>query len=154
MSKGKARLRPRTQGVHLAAVLACGLTLPRLVRAAEPPVAIGEVATRVSRSGIDLPTVVRRALERELEIVVLKTHGKRYVISASLVRLEENPSPSGARIEGTVSVVLREAKGGAIRAIVEGRGRTEVEAASAALELGVVEAAARAAVAALPDAVR
>jgi hypothetical protein len=153
MTKRKARSRARTQSFHLAAVLMAGLAGPSVVRAAEPPVAIGEVGTRVSRGDVDLRAVVRSALEREMKTIVLETRGKRYVLSASLVRLDAGKQPGADRIEGTVSVVVREAKSGAIRAILEGKSRAEGQPGSS-LDVAVVEAAVRAALAALPEAVR
>jgi hypothetical protein len=153
MSKEKARSRAQTKSVHLAAFLMASVAAPSLARAAEPPVAIGEIGTRVSRGDVDLRAVVRGALEREIKTIVLETRGKRYVLSASLVRLDAGKQPGAGRIEGMISVVLREAKSGAIRAIVEGKSRAEGQP-GADLDLAVVEAAVRAAVAALPEAVR
>jgi hypothetical protein len=153
MFNGKAHLRARTLPVHLAVLIAISLAVPSLARAAEPPVVIGEVGTRVSRAGVDLRRVVLYALQRELAQLALETRGKKYVLSASLVRLDGGKDAAPNRIECTISVVLREAKSGAIRAIVEGKGRAEGEPGSG-IELAIVEAAVHAAMSGVPDAVR
>src|ERR1043165_7736199 len=72
-------------------------------------VAIGEIGTRVTRPELDLRKALRGALERELAALELGSSGKRYVLSASLVKLE--PRRAGG-VSCSVSAVLREARSG------------------------------------------
>jgi hypothetical protein len=115
------------------------------------PVVIGEVGTRVTRARLDLPKALRRALERELAALdVAKVSSKRFVLSASLVKLEGRKTSPG--VECAVSAVLRESRSGAIRAIVTGRAEAEFEGDQA--ELDALDAAVRGAVASVPAAMR
>src|SRR5262245_12316590 len=104
------------------------------------PVVIGEVGTRVTRSRFDLRKALRRALERELAALDVRAKGssKRFVLSASVVKLEARKTAPG--VECAVSAVLREQRSGAIRAIITGRAEAELDGDEA--ELGAVEAAA------------
>ncbi len=113
-------------------------------------VVVGEVATRVTRPNVDLPKALRQALEREVASLALgnAARSKRYVLSASLVRLDGGASP----VRCMVSAVLRERKSGAIRAIIEGRAESPEQGEAA--ELDALDAATRGAVASLPDALR
>ena len=117
------------------------------------PVVVGEVGTRVARSDVDLPKALRRALERELAGLDVAKIGraKRYVLSASVVKLEGRRE--GARgVACAISFVLREQKSGAIRAVLVGR--AEADAEGNAAELDALDAAARGAVASVPEAMR
>ncbi len=144
----KARARVLVGAVYLVAVLAS----TRTVLAAEPPVVVGEVGTRVLSGNADQPKALRRVLEREIATLALRQspRSKRLVLSASLVKLERQEETQS--VSCTVSVVLREQKSGAIRAILEGRARAMVQGTEG--ESVAIEAAARAAVASLPEAVR
>jgi hypothetical protein len=145
----EANWRVRARAVYLM-VIAAMVSGARVAWADDAPVVVGEVATRVSRPHVDLPKALRRALEREVAALGLRTAGgsKRYVLSASLVKLEGGSSP----VRCTVSAVLRERKSGAIRAIVEGRAESDERGESA--ELDALDAATRGAVASLPNALR
>jgi hypothetical protein len=124
------------------------LAVARPAKAAErAPVAIGEIGTRVTRGRIDLRKALRSALERELGALEMSS-SKRYVLSASLVKLE----PKGAGVACTVSTVLREERSGAIRAVLVGRAQASFEGEEA--ELGALDAAVRGAVASIPAATR
>jgi hypothetical protein len=116
------------------------------------PVVIGEVATRVTRPRLDVRRALRRALDRELATLDAGAirASKRFVLSASLVKLEARRSPSG--VECAVSAVLREERSGAIRAVITGRAEADAEGDDA--ELGAIEAAVRGAVASVPAALR
>jgi hypothetical protein len=112
-------------------------------------VAIGEVGTRVVRARIDLRKALRRALERELAALDAGPSAKRYVLSASLVKLE--PRRSGG-VVCSVSTVLREEESGAIRAVLVGRAEADFDGEDA--ELGALDAAVHGAVASVPTAMR
>lgn len=122
------------------------------VFAADPPVVVGEVGMRVPAGNADLPKALRRVLEREIADLALhqSARSQHFVLSASLVKLERLENAVG--VSCTVSVVLREKKSGAIRAILEGRARATLQGAEG--ESVALEAAARAALASLPEAVR
>jgi hypothetical protein len=122
-----------------------------------PLVALGEV--EVSRGGARpfLGPLLRSALEREIEALDLHAapHGRRFVASASLVRLETDSTGSALRASCVVALVLREARGGAIVAMVEGRARAEGDwAGLATAESLAIGAAAHGAAQALPQVVR
>ena len=144
----KARARILLGAVYLVAILTSATT----ALAADPPVVVGEVGTRVIGDHADLPKELRRALEREIASLVLRQvpRAKRFVLSASVVKLERQEDPRA--VSCTVSVVLREKKSGAIRAILEGRARATIEGSEG--ESAALEAAARASIASLPEALR
>ena len=143
----KARARVLLGAVYLVAILTSAST----VLAADPPVVVGEVGTRVAGDHADLPRALRRVLEREIANLVLQQapRAKRFVLSASLVKLERQEDKT---VSCMVSVVLREKKSGAIRAILEGRARATIEGSEG--ESAALEAAARASIASLPEALR
>src|SRR5258706_12366690 len=118
------------------------------------PVVVGEVATRVTRARVDLPAALRRALEREIAAlhVVGTKHSQRYVLSASIVKLEQRNGGTAAGVECAVSAVLRERRSGAIRAVITGRAEAEQDGEDA--ELMVLDAAVRGAVPSVPSAMR
>lgn len=149
MSIAKARVRAVSQVTCLLAALASAPAL-----AAEPPVTLGEVGTRVTRPDVDLASVVRRAFERELRTLGLRARRERYVLSASLVRLDAGIPGGAAGTDCMVSAVLREKKSGAIRAMIEGTAHTNGGDPSAEAAIGTVEAAVRGAAKAVPQAVR
>jgi hypothetical protein len=117
----------------------------------QAPVVIGEVATRVKRAKVDLPKALRRALEREIAALSL-AGARRYVLSASLVRLEGRKPGAPAGVRCTVSTVLREERSGAIRAVIVGKAEADYDGEQA--ELGALDAAVRGAVAFVPAAMR
>jgi hypothetical protein len=119
-----------------------------------PPVVVGEVGTRVLGGNGNLPKALRLVLEREIANLALgrAPRSKRFVLSASLVKLEHQAATDTESVSCTVSVVLREQRSGAIRAILEGRARATAQGDEG--ESVALEAAARAAIASLPDALR
>jgi hypothetical protein len=120
--------------------------------AADPPVTVGEVGTRVTRPDLDLVSVVRKAFERELRSLDIKARRERYVLSASLVRLDGGVA-GAAGTECLISAVLRDKKSGAIRAMIEGTARADGRA-STETAIGTVEAAVHGAAKAVPQAVQ
>jgi hypothetical protein len=147
MPFAKARPRaPMTIAFMLAALMAA------TADAADPPVTVGEVGTRVVRRDVDLAQIVRKAFEREIRALSVATPRQTYVLSASLVRLDAG-MPGAPRTECMVSAVLREKKSGAIRAMIEGKARADGTASTEAA-IGTVEAAVHGAATALPQALR
>jgi hypothetical protein len=145
----KARVRVASQVTCLLAALGGAPAL-----AADPPVTLGEVGTRVTRPDVDLASVVRRAFERELRTLDLRARRGQYVLSASLVRLDGGIPGGAAGTDCMVSAVLREKKSGAIRAMIEGKAHATSGDPSAEAAIGTVEAAVRGAAKAVPQAVQ
>jgi hypothetical protein len=149
-------MEAKARGIRGAVCLAAWLSafvITSSVRAEDRrPVVIGEVGTQVTRPRLDLPKALRRALERELAVLDagMKGSPKRFVLSASLVKLEPRKSAPG--VGCTVSAVLREQRSGAIRAIITGRAEAEFEGDEA--ELGALDAAVRSAVSSVSAALR
>src|SRR5689334_10693163 len=145
-------MEAKARGIRAAVCLALALfAWAPSVRADDArPVVIGEVGTRVTRARLDLPRALRRALERELANLEVSSKGpsKRFVLSASIVKLEGRKAAPG--VECTVSAVLREQRSGAIRAILTGRAEAEFDGEEA--ELGALAAAVRGAVSSVPAA--
>jgi hypothetical protein len=122
--------------------------------AADRPVAIGEVAAHVAGREADLVPAMRASIERELSGLDFSRapRGKRWVLSASLVRLEAETVGGVTRASCVVSAVVREAKGGAIRAVLEGRAKAENDPDHRAqAELGALSAAVHGAIVAVPN---
>jgi hypothetical protein len=117
-------------------------------------VVVGEVATRVTRAKVDLPAALRRALEREIASlhVAPSDRSKRYVLSASIVKLEERNAGAAGGVACAVSAVLRERRSGAIRAVITGRAEVAQDGDDA--ELMVLDATVRGAIASVPSAMR
>lgn len=79
---------------------------------------------------------------------------QKYLVSASLVRLDGVPSERGRTASCTVSATLRTAKGGSVVAILEGRARAEDGPTSGSrAERDALAAAAKSTVRAVKDAV-
>ncbi len=99
---------------------------------------------------------LRADLERELGDIDWKAEGvsSPFVLSAVLTEAESSTSKGSARASCTIQIVLREPNGKLLGS-VDGRATGEERSGSrAALELGVLDAAARSASAAIPEAVR
>jgi len=121
------------------------------------PIALGEVTTRVTRDGLDLPGAFRDAVETELERMDLRDAKKqeRMVVSASLVRLDTETREGRAWTTCVVSATLRKARDGALVAVLQGKARAEDSASQApANELAALRAAVRSAVRGIRTAIR
>lgn len=163
MSLLDARSRARRGALRFAAT-ALFRTLPAATAlvlgaasssdAAERPIAIGEIALPAAHGDSSLAAAMRASVERELAGLDLSRapRGKRWVLSASLVRLEAETDGRVARVSCVVSTVVREAKGGAIRAIIEGKARAENDPSHRTqAELGALDAAVHGAIVAVPS---
>jgi hypothetical protein len=150
----ETRKRAKRAGALLGAGVLVALTAttgPLL--AAAPRVSLGEVSTRVVRADVDLGEVLRAAVLEQLETLVAPRGEGRgpVVLSAALVRMEVD----GGRVTCVVSATLRTARGGTMIAIVEGRAGLETEAPlTLPLVRQAVEAATRAAIVRVPEALR
>src|SRR5262245_16009471 len=138
--------RARKRGVVCLSAALAALVVAWPAQAKDPEVVIvGEVGAAITRPNVDLPKVLRHAIERELSALAFdqRARRERYVLSASLVKLEGRAT----KVECTVSVVLRERKSGAIRVITEGKARVDGAGETSSSELEVIEAAAHGALA-------
>lgn len=120
---------------------------------------IASVESRVEAKKLatrDPRAVLRADLERELAAIDWKSAGVKapFEILAVLADAESSAGKEGAQASCTVQVVLRE-PGGALLGIVNGRASGhDAGGGRASLELDVLEAAARRASLAIPEAVR
>ena len=140
-------------GAGLAILLATGAD------AREPtPVTLAEVGSSVqSRRLGDVVDLVRRDAQSELAAIDWSKRGvrRRVSVSASLVRLESVEGRGVLRASATVSATLRDAKSGALLAVLEGRAQVEDRpAAAAGVERDAVAGAVRGAITAIPEAIR
>ena len=124
--------------------------------AGEKRVTIGEVSSNVVRTGVDYESIVRAASEEELRALDLSRvpRGKRVIVSVALVRLDTLAEPPATDTTCEVSATLREAKGGTVFAILEGKARAKSGGAPGAVESTAVHGALRGALARIPEVLR
>lgn len=117
--------------------------------AAETSIALGEVAVPPASSGVDHATL-RTTTEGELRGVdAKKLHvlRKKRAVLVSMAIMSSTPSPFAC----SVNAVLRDAKTGAMLAVIEGRARSEGDA-SPEVRTRVLRAAVHSAVSQIPEA--
>jgi hypothetical protein len=143
----RARVMP-----WLTALLAAGgLVSPSA--AGEPPVLVGEVVARTPSGEFTIP--LRSALRAGIASAELGRARERFVLSATLVRLDAETVGRGARATAAVSLVLRRAREQSLHAILSGHATAEEangtisETREDALRAAVASALER-----LPEAVR
>jgi hypothetical protein len=126
------------------------------VSAGEKRIVIGEVSSQVARAGIDYESLLRSASEDELRALDLSRvpRQKRVIVSVSLVRLDTFEEPKATDTTCVVSATLREAKGGTVFAILEGRARAKSDEAPGAVERSAVQGALHGALARIPEVLR
>jgi len=151
---GRTKRVKRSASALLGAGVLVALTATtEPLHAAAPRVALGEVSTRVVRADVDLGEVLRAAVLAQLETLQApRSDGKGpFILSAALVRMETD----GGRLTCVVSATLRTARGGTMIAILEGRAGLETQAPlTLSLVRQAVEAATRAAIVRVPEALR
>lgn len=153
MAERKSRARRAAGALFGVGFLAALTATTEPLLAAGPGVALGEVSTRVVRADVDLSEVLRAAVLGQLETLqAARGDGKGPVIlSAALVRMES----VGGRVTCVVSATLRTARGGTMIATLEGRSGLETQAPlTLSLVRQAVEAATRAAIIRVPEALR
>jgi hypothetical protein len=141
------------------AALACGLafagaTLAVTAQAGERRVIIGEVSSKVVRSGVDYESVLRAASEEELRTLDLSRvpRGKKVIVSVALVRLDTLAEVRATDASCVVSASLRDAKAGTVFAILEGRARAKSGDERGSVESAAVHGALHGALARIPEA--
>lgn len=134
---------------------------PEQAKARKAPVTLAEVATGADAVATAL-TNATDLLRHDVEAEIAATDWskaparRQYLLSASIVRLDAAPL-GGAMIRAscTVSVSIREAKGGTLLAILEGRAKVEdAKTASAQAQRDALTGAVKGVMAAVPEALR
>jgi hypothetical protein len=150
---GSISARALAAALALGALASAGHARAEGARAGAPLVALGEVSTIVERRDVDLRALLRSSLEQELHALDLSQvpKGRPAILSVSLVSMDTLPSAGDAPVTVcVVSATLRDAKRGAIFAILEGRARGPNDVAPRA----IVQTAVRGALARVPEALR
>ena len=130
----------------LAFLVAIGApTLASSVYAESPPVAVGEVSA--SQEGA--ADTIKVTLTEELSKMKLPS-GKKFIVSANLVKLETKQSGADATTQAVVSLAVRDAKNGAIRGVINGSGLVKSRVGDPTVAKLVVETAVRGATKNLP----
>lgn len=141
-----ASLRAHARRLFAALTVASALVVAPVIHA-DPPVAVGEVSTVVGNE--DATKTIRSTLAEELAKVKAPA-GKKFIVSATLVKLETKTAGGDATTSAVVSLAVRDAKDGAIRGVVNGSGAVVAHAGDATATKSVVEAAVRGATKSLP----
>jgi len=113
-------VRPRRRlGACLVAALLVTATFAAAptLHADGPPVVVGEVSTSVGHE--EVMPVMRSALTTHLTEVKIPS-GKKFIVSASLTKLETKTEGSQTTTSCVVSLALRDAKDGVLRGVVQG----------------------------------
>lgn len=145
-NRDRAR-RPRSTTPFAIALAAALLSSTQTAAAAEPAISVGEVAPPPPSFGIDV-AMLRDAAEGEIRQIDASRlpDRRRFVVSFALTRaIVEGP------IACTVNAMVRDAKTGAMIAIIEGGAHAEGPA-STELRRRVARAAVRSAVRRIPRA--
>ena len=159
---GAASIRPHTRRWRqLLAALVVGIAVLLSAPAdahGPAPVQLTEVASRVSSRRLgDVVDLLRKDAQRELYAIDWQRQGVRRQVhvSAALVRLESTQDAKVLLANATVSATLRDARTGALLAILEGRAQAEDRPGEAAgAERDALAGAVRGAITAIPEAIR
>ncbi len=123
--------------------------------AGQAPLALGKVTTRGDSKSLEI--AFKAAVEHELAGIDLSTikPADRYVLSASLVKMDTLAEGDRAHATCVVSAVLTRQRGGALHAIISGRARVEdASAKTRSTELSAMRAAVHNALIRVPEALR
>jgi hypothetical protein len=145
--------------------VACGLLAGALVvlpvtssaAAGESGVALGEVSSRVARDGVDFEGLVRAASLEELGALHLEAHvepgatPRRVIVSVALVRLDTSAAGRVTDARCKVSATLRNARSGALFAVVDGQARASGGEAREEVERSAMHGALQSAFGRLPE---
>ncbi|RYE86423.1 MAG: hypothetical protein EOO75_15745 [Myxococcales bacterium] len=145
----------------LRRMVCCLLALSPVValpaHGSDRPIVSIEAHSQVSRQGRDLKSDLKTMVQRGVDGLDFRKGPprSRYTLSASLLSLDTRQEGGKVRSSARVSVLLKDARGGAVQAVLDGRATAE-DAASAVLraEQGALEAAVSGALRPVPDAVR
>ena len=147
--------------IRLLAAMAPWLAASALFTAApvadagQSPLSLGKLTT--ARDSKSLESAFKTAVQSELAGIDLRAvkPADRYVLSASLVKMETSADGDRARTTCVVSATLTKQRGGALHAIISGRARVEdAPAQTRSAELSALRAAVHNALARVPEALR
>jgi hypothetical protein len=138
-----------------SALFAALATTAAIADAGQSALALGKVTT--PRDSKSLESAFKTAVQRELagiDLTAVKP-ADRYVLSASLVKMETSADGDRARTTCVVSATLTKQRGGALHAIINGRARVEdAPAETRSAELTALRAAVHNALVRVPEALR
>lgn len=106
--------------------------------AEEQHVSVGEITAPQQ----DTANTIKLTLTEELAKVKVPG-GKRYIVSANLVKLETKNNGEGSTTSAIVSLAIRDAKDGAIRGVINGTGLVKSKSNDPTAAKVVVETAVR-----------
>jgi hypothetical protein len=137
-------------------VLAGVALLSSSAGAGDKPIVIGEVSSQVARVGVDYAALLRAVSEQEVRALDVShvPRGKRVIVSVALVRMDTFAEPRTTDATCEVSATLRDAKRGAVFAILEGKARAKSGGATNTVELSALQGALHGALARIPDVLR
>lgn len=134
-----------------SALLLFGVAVPCSAR--ESPVTVGEVRDE-SASGA-FSEALRGVLDDAMARAELGRPRERFVLSATLLRLDAEPVGKGARATALVSLALRRAREQSLHAVLNGRATAEEASGSVSeTRTDALRAAVTSALRRLPEAVR
>jgi hypothetical protein len=139
---------------RIAAIAIAIATFAAPAMARESRVVIGEVSSNVTRAGQDYESLLRSASEEELSaldlsLIPLK---RRVIVSVALVRLDTLAAPRTTDATCEISATLRDARGGSVFAILQGKARAMSGGAPGEVESTAVHGALHGALARIPEA--
>lgn len=147
----------RTSSWFASALCVALLAIAPSVAARRAPLALGQVTTRLDRDSDALRSAFRSAVEREIADIDLSQvkPSDRYVLSATLVKMDTRADGERAQTTCVVSATLTRERGGALHAIIRGRARAEDAPSEArSVELSAMRAAVHSALVRVPEALR
>jgi hypothetical protein len=150
-----ARAPKALRRVHVSWVttLCVAVTAATTGRAGEPPVTVGEVSAGTPSGEFSIP--LRTALNEGVARLSLAAPRDRFVLSATLLRLDAEQVGRGARASAEVSLVLRRARQQTLYAVIKGNATAEAPDSSVGeLRDDALRAAVRSALRRLPEALR
>jgi hypothetical protein len=138
-----------------ALVVMAGATTAESIVAREKPVVIGEVSSQVATRGVDYKSLLRATSEEELRGLDWSRvpRGKRVVASIALVRMDTFEEPKTKDSTCEISATLRDARGGSVFAILEGKARAKTDGAGTS-EMDALRGALHGALARIPEVLR
>jgi hypothetical protein len=148
--KGRRREAAWLTIATLAAVYLCALDSPAYGQPGRGhlPVAIGDISSPALRQALSSELVNVGGLRLESQ------SRARYVVQGSLTRLERRDIDRGMEVDCEVSLILADARGGAVRLMLSGRAGARGGTDGVAVERAAVEAAVRGALRPLPRTLR
>jgi hypothetical protein len=139
--------------ISLLALLGACLAGTSTLRAAEPPIAVGEVRGTTASGEFSAP--LRSLLNEGVASLMLAAPREHFVLSATLVSLEAAQVGRGARASAAVSLVLRRARQQTLHAVLKGQATAEATDSSVnETREDALRAAVRSALTRLPEALR